>query len=177
MNGKTKWSVAAATVVVTVASTAAVAAEGGVPEALNRINATLNALIATVKQLATSVDLLVASSGNSGSSAVLISPAFSVRPPAVLGAGNVGCSLTNVGSTPVTFKFNVIEGATGLPLQGQPAISDVAGPGQSRELTRTSGAGIRSLYCRFEADAPPSQLRAQMIVYANGDASAAADAR
>ena len=89
----------------------------------------------------------------------------------------MGCSLTNVGSTRVTFKFNVIEGGTGLPLQGQPAISEVAGPGQARELTRTSGTGIRSLYCRFEVDAPPSQVRAQMVVYANGDASAAADAR
>jgi hypothetical protein len=177
MNRRTKLAVAAATVVLTVASTVAVAAEGGVPEALNRINGTLNALIATVNRLATSVDLLVASSGTSGSSAVLISPAFSVRPSSViLGAPNVGCSLTNVGSTPVNFRFVVIDGGTGLSLGGAPVISDVAGPGQSRQLTRSS-SDIRTVYCRFEADAPPAQLRAQIVIYTNGDAVAAADAR
>ena len=134
----------------------ALAAEsGGVPQALNTVNATLNALINTVNGLAASVNRLVATN-TAPSSTVLTTPplvgALSQR---------VTCGVVNIGATPANVTTTLFVSDGTLPLRRVTRVSTLD-PG------RIGGVGspgnLQAAYCQFSADVPTSQLRANIDV-------------
>jgi hypothetical protein len=133
--------------VLTVASTTARANPGGVPEALNQVNATLNALIATVSQLVAKVNQLTTSI--SGSAFLATS---SVR---AIDQG-VTCEVVNAGVTaaPVTIK---LINASGEVLG---TFATQLGAGTSSYLFKPL-AGSHTVHCSFDS-AQASQLRANL---------------
>lgn len=147
---------ALATASVLVISSAAFAAEGGVPEALRRIDGTLNALIATLNQLSTKVDQLVAANGNAPTSSVLLTSSVTVF------EGIMHCSLTNAGPTVANVKATLVK--DGLPLSSA-AFAVQPLQDHSLRVQVNFGPGLRRHYCKFEVDAPPSQLRASLAFH------------
>jgi hypothetical protein len=124
----------------------------GVAEALNNLNATVNALIATVNQLNTRVTQLVAAVP--APQTALTTPALVFRSSDV-----VDCRVVNVGTTPARVTMTL------LNLSG--AVVDTITyiniqPGASVALRVTSGVG--SGHCRFVPDVPVSQIRGVLEV-------------
>jgi len=155
-----KWTALATAVAVTLGSTVAVAAEGGVPEALAKVNATLNSLIATVNSLQASVTQLASTvtPPAAPTSATLIT-----GPVAAVGNNDLtaGCNITNVGTTPATVTYALV--SDGGSLDGGHNV--VLAPGASTATISTFGFPKNIRYCKFVANVPPSQLRAMLVVY------------
>ena len=168
-----RWTAIAAALTVGVGSTAAVAAEGGVPEALARIDGTLNALLATLHQASTSLNQLVAAQSSAGPS-VLITPHFAVQPNQ-----NVSCNVLNSGTNTVSVDYAMKSGTPGSPNLTLPLTLTLQ-PGESLATFYTApspGGGVPA-YCKFVTTVP-AQIRTQIVVYAPGGliATAAADGR
>jgi len=174
-----KWSALGTAVAVALGSTAAVAAEGGVPEALNRVNTTLNTLIATVSQLAATVTQLSNKIGTppAAPAALVTSP---LQAGANLNQGNPNaflndrfiCQVHNAGSYPAQVTTTVLDFA-GVPVK----VSDTTlAPGASETTNVESGLFV----CRFTSLTNSlNQLRAKAMVRSRqtGSTIASAEAR
>ena len=154
MNTFGKRTALAAAAVAAIGSTTTIAAEGGVPEALGRVNTTLNSLIARVHQLSTKIDQLVAPQP---SSSVLYTAPFRLGQQI-----GVGCWVTNAGSTPANVTITWANGS-GVAEQ---ALGPVLVPPQHTHTnTNTFLSPPLAMYCKFEADVPAAQLRAHMVMH------------
>lgn len=167
MHRALKWTGTAAALVVALGSTAAGAAEGGVPEALNRINATLNALIATVNR----------QSPPAAPTALVTSP---LQAGANLNQGNPNallndrfiCYVHNAGTTPAQVTTTVIN-TSGTAVR----VSDeTLAPGSISLTAAEDGVFV----CKFTSSTNSlSQIRANATVRARqtGSTIATAEAR
>ena len=173
MHKGVRWTAIATALAVAVGSTAAVAAEGAVPEALARIDRTLNALLATLHQVSTSLNQLVAAQSPGGST-TLITPHFFVQPNQ-----NVSCNLLNTGTNTVSVDYAMKSGLPGSPDVTIPlALTLVPGESLTALYTPPSPGGSVPVYCKFVTTVP-AQIRTQIVVYVPGSliATAAADGR
>jgi len=166
-------ALAAAVFALSLAATAASAEPGGVPDALNGVNATLqsmntalNGLTATVGALTISVDKLVAADATPPGATVLATPPLS----ADIGQ-DLACQVANVGTTPANISISVI-GHLGTVLNSRSASLDAG------HAFGTAAPGDKSqAWCQFTADVPAAQLRADIVVISNGGDVAVAAAR
>jgi len=166
MNTIGKRTALAAAAVAAICSTTAIAAEGGVPEALGRVNATLNSLIAQVRQLSTKIDQLAAPQ---------LSSSVLYTAPLVLGQEiHVGCFVTNTGPTPANVTIMWVNASTGVVEFGGASV--LVPPQHARTNTVSFNSPPLSMYCKFEADVPAAQLRAHMVMH-YPDGAAVAEAR
>src|SRR5215207_2465131 len=142
-----KGALAAATAAVLgLGATSVVAETGGVPQALNQLQATVNTLIATVNQLTIKVDQLP----KAGPSA----PALYTSALVAQTGQSVACSVTNIGPTPTRVEVAVFNGSGAL----LGAVSLFVAPMAN---SRGTLAGPGTYACRFTpSDVPTSQLRA-----------------
>ncbi len=166
-----KWTALATALVLALGSMAAAgAAEGGVPEALNRVNSTLNALIATSNRLATSVDRLVAAGTPLADPTVLVTSTVRIGT-----TRTASCLVTNTGTTPIGVKIHFVDGLTGSINPNMPFTS--VGPNLSQG-TQFAFVAPAFRYCRFEAANATSALRASLVVYeGTGEPVAVSEAR
>jgi len=165
MNTIGKRTALAAAAVAAICSTTAIAAEGGVPEALGRVNTTLNSLIARVSQLSTKIDQLVAPQP---SSSVLYTAPLRLGQPIP-----VGCFVTNTGPTPANVTITWANGSGAAEFAVGPALVP---PQHTHTNTNTFLSPPLVMYCKFEADVPAAQLRAHMVMH-YPDGAAVAEAK
>ena len=161
----TRTSLALGTAVLALALSAPLASaaeSGGVPQALNTVNATLNALINTVNGLVASVNRLVASTTAPGSTVL-------VTPP-LIAANEVACQVVYTGATKANVTITLSTGYNTpdtrvYTIDPSSRVAIFLGPGQQA-----------SSYCQFSADVPLSQLRANIAAFSPGRNSTVASA-
>ena len=160
MHKALKVTAIGAALTVALGATTAIAADGGVPGGLDQINATLNALIASVASLQKSIaELTSAVTPAAPSNILLTSP---------VGGTDAVCWGTNVSSTPMTVLVEMF-GSSGTILASQTLLMQ---PQHVQGIFPSSG-GLTTFHCRFTIlVGNASQLRAN--AYAGG---AVAEAR
>lgn len=170
-----KWTAATAALAAAL-GTNALAAEGGVPEALSGVNRTLNALIATVNQLAGQVNALATAIGTpTGPAAYLVtSPVQAGNNAATPSLSNdrVICFVHNASAAPARVTITFLDGT------GATAKVDTVDipPGGSA----LSGLQYGVYACKFTSETTPlRQLRANAAVRsrATGSLTALSEAR
>lgn len=168
MHRALRWTGIAAALTAALGSTATLAAEGGVPEALRDINATLNALIATVNRLspAAAPTALVTSPLQAGGN-------LNQGNPNALLNDRFICNVHNAGTTVAHVTITVVD-SSGTAVRVVP--NETLNPGHTFLTAVQDGIFV----CRFTVSTGSlSQLRANATVRARqtGSTIATAEAR
>ena len=152
----------ASALVLTTMASAAHADPGGVPEALNQVNKTLSALIATVNGLSSKVAELATAVGSTPAAPTVLATSMLSTSKA---DQKIECRVSNIGPAPAQVTVQVFD-----PLGANPpvvlnlAAANTAG---NTQIVAASSFGDTLIYraCRFtSSDAPLSQLRANAVV-------------
>jgi hypothetical protein len=144
-------SATAAALALTIGASTARADPGGVPEALKQINSTLNALVATVNQLATKVTELANAIGTPpAAAAALLTPPLIASPGVLL-----SCNVANAGTADAQVTIMILDNSGAVSSQ----VSFTLPPGVAFSFTGNFTGAPRM--CKFTSTTGSlAQLRA-----------------